>query len=166
MRIEPITVEMAVGYRKELAQLYFDNVRSNAFHSHYTYEEAYEKMNDLIGHLADNTAIVYGAFDDKEIVGFIWAYVHQFREENRIYVSEIRVKEEYRRHGIGKELLRLIEDKARELGLSGVYLHAEANNSEVVGFYKTVGYCEERIQMRKALSTEVNGENNDMRMLL
>ena len=47
MRIEPITAEMAEKYREQIAQFYFDNVRSNACHSHYTYEEAYEKINDL-----------------------------------------------------------------------------------------------------------------------
>ena len=108
MRIEPITAEMAERYREQIAQLYYENVHSNAFYEHYTYEEAYEKMNELIGHLRDNTAVVYGVFDGEEIVGFIWAYAHQFREENRMYVSEIRVKEEYRKRVIGKELLGLV----------------------------------------------------------
>lgn len=149
MRIEELTVETAEKYRSEIAKLYFDNVRSNAFHSHYTYEEAYEKMNDLIGHLRDNTAVVFGAFDGEEIVAFIWSYVHQFREENRMYVSEIRVKEEYRGRGIGKELLGLVEGKARELGLGAIYLHAEAGNWKARKLYEACGYVEERIQMRK-----------------
>lgn len=151
MRIEPITAEMAEKYRKELAQLYFENVRSNAFYEHYTCEEAYKKMDDLIAHLADDTAIVYGAFDDEDLIAFIWAYVHPFREEPRMYVSEIRVKEEYRRQGIGSRLLRLVEDKAKELGLGAIYLHAEANHPEAVRFYKATGYCEERIQLRKGI---------------
>lgn len=151
MKIEPITAEMAGEYREQIAQLYFENVRYNAFHSHYTYDEAYEKIGSLIDYLRDDTAIVYGAFEDGKLIAFIWAYVHQFREENRMYVSEIRVKEEYRRRGIGRELLRLVEDKAKEMGLGAVYLHAEANNPASVRFYKTTGYCEERIQMRKSL---------------
>ena len=151
MRIEPITAGMAEKYRKELAQLYFENVRSNAFHGHYTYDEAYRKMDDLVGHLADNTAIVYGAFDDEELIAFIWAYVHPFREETRMYVSEIRVKEEYRKQGIGSQLLRLVEDKAKELGLGAIYLHAEASHPEAVKFYQTTGFREERIQLRKEI---------------
>lgn len=149
MRIVPITAEMAEKYRGEIAQLYFENVRSNAFYSHYTYTEAYEKIGSLIDHLKDNTAIVYGAFEAEELVAFIWAYVHQFREENRMYVSEIRVKEEYRKRGIGRELLRLVEDKAKEMGLGAVYLHAEAGNKDARRLYEACGYCEERIQMRK-----------------
>lgn len=151
MKIEPLTAEMAERYREQIAQLYYENVRSNAYHSHYTYDEAYEKMDDLIGHLRNNTAIVFGAFEETELIAFIWAYVHQFREENRMYVSEIRVKEEYRNRGIGSQMLGLVEDKAKKMGLCAVYLHAEANNPEAVGFYKAAGYCEERIQMRKQI---------------
>lgn len=151
MKLEPITAEVAEKYRKEIARLYFENVRSNAFHEHYTYDEAYKKMDDLIGHLADNTAVVYGAFDDEELVAFIWAYVHPFREETRMYVSEIRVKEEYRKQGIGSQLLKQVENKAKELGLAAIYLHAEANNPEAVKFYKATCFCEERIQFRKEI---------------
>lgn len=151
MRIETITAEMVERYREQIAQLYFENVRSNAFHSHYTYDEAYGKTGSLIDHLRDDTAIVYGAFENEELIAFIWAYIHQFREENRMYVSEIRVKEEYRRRGIGSQMLRMVEDKAREQGLGAIYLHAEANNPEAIRFYKTAGYCEERIQMRKEI---------------
>ncbi len=155
MRIVPITAEMAEKYRGEIAQLYFENVSSNAFHEHFTYTEAYEKMDDLISHLKDNTAIVYGAFENDDLTAFIWAYVHQFREENRMYVSEIRVKEEYRKHGIGKEMLGLVEDKAKELGLSAIYLHAEAGNKDARRLYEECGYIEERIQMRKPLDSRL-----------
>ena len=151
MKIELITVEIAEKNREQIAQLYFDNVRSNAYHSHYTYEEAYEKIGGLIDYLRDGTAIVYCAFEYDDLIAFIWAYVHQFREENRMYVNEIRVKEEYRKREIGSQLLRLVENEARELGIGAVYLHAEGNNPAAIGCYKAAGYCEERIQMRKEL---------------
>lgn len=151
MRIEALTDEKAEEYRKEIAELYYENVRSNSFHEHYTFDEAYEKIGSLIDHLRDDTATAYGAFHDTELVGFIWAYVHQFRDEPRMYVNEIRVKEEYRHRGIGSQLLKLVEDRAKEKGLPAVYLHAEAKNREVRRLYETCGYMEERIQMRKGL---------------
>ncbi len=143
--------ETAEAYRKEIARFYYDNVRSNAFLGHYTYEEAYEKIGSLVSHLADGTAIAYGAFEKEELCGFIWAYRHPFREEERMYVSEIRVKEEYRNRGIGTELLRLVEGKAKEMGIRAMYLHAEAGNANALRLYKAFGYKEERIQFRKPL---------------
>ena len=71
-----------------------------------------------------------------------------------MYVSEIRVKEEYRGRGIGKELLGLVEEKAKEMGLGAVYLHAEAGNTDARRLYEACGYSEERIQMRKELNAD------------
>lgn len=156
MRIEELTVETAEKYIGQIAQFYFENIRSCAFLDHFTSEDAYKKIGDFIEHLKDRTAISYGAFDDEKIVGFIWSYVHQFREEKRMYVNEIRVKEEYRGRGIGKELLRLAEDKAKELGLAAIYLHAEAGNIDARKLYEVCGYLEERIQMRKEISSRTN----------
>ena len=153
MRIEALTAEKAEEYRKEIAEFYFDNVSSCSCMGHYTYNEAYEKMEDLIIHLRDNTATVYGAFDSEEMVGFIWAYVHRFREERRMYVNEIRVKEEYRNMSIGSELLKSVEEKAKEQGIGALYLHAEASNSDAVQFYRKCGYHVERIQLRKEIAT-------------
>ena len=95
--------------------------------------------------------MVYGAFYNEIIVGFIWAYPHQFREENRMYVSEIRVKEEYRSRGIGKSLLKTVESIAKEKGFPAIYLHAEANNQDARRFYVNCQYKEERIQFRKEI---------------
>ena len=151
MKIEALTAERAEKYRKEIAELYYENVRSNAFLEHYTFDEAYEKISSLIDHLKDDTAVVYGAFCNEKIVGFIWAYPHQFREENRMYVSEIRVKEEHRTRGIGKSLLKTVEAIAKEKGFPAIYLHAEANNQDARRFYVNCQYKEERIQFRKGI---------------
>ena len=152
MKIIPLTAGLAQQHRAELARLYFENVRSNACHGRYTFDEAYAKIGALIDHLEDGTAISYRLFDEDEIHGFIWAYVHQFREEKRMYVSEIRVGEAYRNQGFGTALLELVEVRAAELGLDAVYLHAEANNPEALRFYAAHGYSTERVQLRKAIS--------------
>lgn len=151
MRIEPLTAEAAEYYKKELADFYHKNVCSAAYYAHYTIEEAYDKISKLIDHLRSHTALVYGAFDGKEIVGFIWAYVHQFREENRMYVSEIRVREDYRCRGIGTKLLESVEAKTKEMKIGATYLHAEAGNTTARRLYEALGYREERIQLRKEI---------------
>ncbi len=101
MRIEALTAQTVERYHKEIAEFYYKNARLCSCLSHYTYDEAFEKIRNLVNHLTDYTAIAYGAFEGSEIIGFIWAYVHQFREELRVYVSEIRAKEGYRKQGLG-----------------------------------------------------------------
>ena len=156
MNIELLTAETADRYRKELTEFYHKNVCSAAYFTHFTIEEACEKIGNLIDHLKSHTAFVYGAFDGKEIIGFLWAYAHQFREENRMYVSEIRVKEDYRGRGIGTEMLKSVEAKAGEMRFDAIYLHAEAENTDVRKFYETMGYREERIQLRKEIKSQTN----------
>ena len=151
MKIEEVTVEAAIRYRKEIAELYFENVRSCSGLEQYTYEEAYEKIGGMIGHLDDQTAVVFGAFEEEMLCGFIWAYIHPFREEIRMYVNEIRVKEEYRKRGIGTMLINEVEKKAKELGIGTIYLHAEGTNQVSRTFYTVCGYDEERVQYKKRL---------------
>ena len=58
---------------------------------------------------------------------------------------------EYRSQGIGSRLLRKIEDEARELGYSAVFLHIEAYNDGNFRFYDKMGYQKERVQLAKKL---------------
>lgn len=151
VKIEAITPDLARKYRNEITKFYFDNVRSNQYHEHFGWEEAEEKIGGFINHLENDESIAFGAFEDEKIIGFVWAYPHQFREENRMYVNEIRVMEEYRGKGYGKKLLGFVEDKAKEMRVSAVYLHAEASNPESRKFYRCCGYEEERIQLRRTV---------------
>lgn len=50
----------------------------------------------------------------------------------KMYVSEIRVREGWRKHGIGTEFLRLVEERAWEMGIDALYLHAEADCPDAV----------------------------------
>ena len=149
VRIEELSPDNVQQYRNEIAQFYYQNIRTCSCFEHYSFEESYEKIGDLINHLSSNTCSAYGAFEGDEIIGYIWAYLHPFREETRMYINEIRVKEEYRNRGIGKELMRMVEERAKELNLPALYLHAEATNPDAIRLYESIGYKTERIQLRK-----------------
>lgn len=151
VRFEELNAETVGKYWQEIAQFYFGNMQTWSCFEHFSFEQAYEKIGDLIDHLGTNTCIAYGAFEGNEIVGYVWAYPHPFRDENRIYISECSVKEEFRGKGIGKTLISLVEQRAREAGFPAVYLHAEAGSPDAVGFYESIGYREERIQFRKEM---------------
>ena len=92
-----------------------------------------------------------GVFDSDELIGYVWAYEHTFREEIRIYVNEIHVDEAYRNRGIGKQLLSAVENLARGRGYKALYIHAEGDNDGAIRLYQNEGYEIERVQLRKAL---------------
>ena len=154
MKIEPLTPEIVIKYKKEITEFYYENLRLCSCLEHFSYEEAEIKIEGFINHLKNNTCVGYGLFQDDEICGFIWAYPHQFREENRMYINEIRIKDEYRGKGYGKALLKLVEEKAKEMGIGALYIHAEADNPGAIGLYETAGFIVERVQLRKEVMEE------------
>ena len=151
LRFEELDAESVRHYRNEIAQFYFGNMQTCSCLEHYTFDQAYKKIGDLIDYLNTKSCVAYGAFNEDEIVGYIWAYPHPFREERRVYINEISVKEEYRNQGIGKNLIKLIEKRAEEFGFSSLYLHAEAGSEDAVRFYESLGYKMERIQFAKGI---------------
>ena len=117
----------------------------------FSYKDAELKINSLIEHVTDGSALVFGVFEKEYLIGYVWAYEHAFREEVRIYVNEIHVDEHYRNRGVGKQLLSAVERVARRHGYSALYIHAEGDNDGAIRLYKNEGYVIERVQLRKAL---------------
>ncbi|AGK96838.1 GNAT family N-acetyltransferase [Clostridium pasteurianum] len=52
-------------------------------------------------------------------------------------ISQVVVKEEYRKKGIGSELIRELTDKSRESGMKKIILNAKI---EIVNLYRSLGY--------------------------
>ena len=113
VRFDELNAETTVAYRNEIAQFYYENMKTQSSFESYSFNQAYEKIGDLIDHLNTKTCIAYGAFEGSEIIGYIWAYPHIFREEARMYISECSVKEGYRDRGIGKAMIALVEKKTK-----------------------------------------------------
>ena len=45
--------------------------------------------------------------------------------------------------------MELVEERAKEMGIDALYIHAEANNPGSIRLYEAVGYVAERVQLRK-----------------
>ena len=150
---EPILLnrEKCLEYKERLTGFYYSNIKTCAFMDNFTYKDAEQKIDSLIEHVSNGSAIVYGVFDSENLIGYVWAYEHPFREEVRLYVNEIHVDEAYRNKGIGKQLLHAIEDMVKERGYGALYIHAEGNNDGAIRLYQNEGYEIERIQLRKEL---------------
>lgn len=146
-----LTRELCLKYKSRLSEFYYSNMQLCSFMNGFSFEDAVAKIEEMIDHLTNGTAMVYGTFDQKDLVGFVWAYEHPFREETRIYVSEIHVAERYRGRGIGKQLLTAVESMARSRGYKALYIHAEGDKDDVIRLYQQQGYVIERVQLRKGL---------------
>lgn len=147
----PLSHELCLKYKNRLTEFYYSNIKACSYMDNFSYNAAESKIEGMIEHVMNDSAFVFGVFDKELLVGFVWAYKHPFREEERMYINEIRVDELYRGRNVGKQLLSTVEDLARKQGLGAVYLHTEGDNDGAIRLYEKAGYELERVQFRKAL---------------
>jgi ribosomal protein S18 acetylase RimI-like enzyme len=77
---------------------------------------------------------------------------------HRGWVYYVAVSPEHRRQGIGRALMRQVEEGLAELGCSKLNLQVRASNPQAVSFYQRLGYrVEERVSMGKLLDGDGDG---------
>lgn len=151
MEVRQMNVAEAEASFQTLTEYYYLNSRACSCMEHFSYQEATYKIRSMIEHMSDGSAIVYGCFDHHALIGYLWAYEIQFREEKRVYISEVHVDQRFRGHGLGTALLDAVEIEAKERGVPALFLHAEADNKKALRLYEHIGFRLERVQLRKSL---------------
>jgi ribosomal protein S18 acetylase RimI-like enzyme len=98
--------------------------------------------------LAVDPELLLVAILDGKLVGAVMAGFDGFRG----WIYHLAVTTEYRRRGIGTQLVRVAEAGLLARGCPKVNLQVRATNQGVVGFYQSLGYeVEERISMGRPL---------------
>ena len=76
------------------------------------------------------------AFEDDKLIGAALGFVDPYADEDFFFISELFVIPEWKKHGIGKQLLAEIEINLKEKGVSVVELISIKENWE---FYAKCG---------------------------
>jgi ribosomal protein S18 acetylase RimI-like enzyme len=63
----------------------------------------------------------------------------------------VRIDEKSRGKGYGKQIMLLLEEKARELGLKSLALHVFGSNQVARGLYEKLGYEVSSLNVTKPL---------------
>jgi len=85
-------------------------------------------------------------------VGILWLAVRRGTARPSGFVYDLCIDERFRRRGYATQAMRVLEGKARELGLEAIALHVFTHNPAAVGLYKNLGYDVRSINMVKELS--------------
>ncbi len=152
-RLVPMTQPEFDAYIERLIPDYAsDKIRAG----HWSEEEALEKsrkqtMSLLSDGLQTKNHYLYTLYDGDEAVGMIWLRAELDGPVKNGFIFDVEVKEEFRGKGYGKQVMLLIEEKARELGIKRMGLHVFAYNDVAKNLYEGVGYKVSSLNMLKDL---------------
>ena len=93
-------------------------------------ERAVRRVQAILGNYQ---SIGLVAEDEGVIVGGLLGFVDPYADEDFFYVSEIFVVPEYKKHGIGKNLLKELEEEIKKQGISVVQLMSIEPNEVFYG---------------------------------
>jgi GNAT superfamily N-acetyltransferase len=89
---------------------------------------------------------------DGQPVGELWATERQEDvHRGALWVFDVRIDEMHRGRGYGKAAMLLAEGEARRRGLSRVALNVFGGNEVARNLYRSLGYQETAVTMRKTL---------------
>ena len=107
------------------------------------------KLDGLVKYVKEGKAYLFGAFCEKQMLGFLWGYPVSSPFETVFHIAYISVSENGRRQGIGRNLILAAENQANIIGISKVELIVGANNNSALSFYKKMNYEIDRITLSK-----------------
>jgi ribosomal protein S18 acetylase RimI-like enzyme len=87
-------------------------------------------------------------------VGGLWYTIVEQDGKRQFFVMDIQVYDEYRRRGYGTQAFRMMEEKAREMGITTISLHVFEHNHSARAMYEKLGYAGTDEKMSKELDAE------------
>lgn len=121
------------------------------------YSPQYAK--NAIEKMAKYDGVIFLAYDGKEIAGCIAGIIEKQSERNLIEcvptkagrIAELFVSEAYRGLGIGKQLMKKMEDYMRKKNCNAVRIEVFEPNKTARNFYKKLNYQDRTVDMIKLL---------------
>jgi len=130
---------------KEIAEILIKESSKKPYNEKYTLKTGLKEVNDL----AKNE--LYIATNEKKIIGFIASSITPDNKK-KAYIRELWLRPDYQRKGIGKSLMKFVEDKYKKRGINIIRVVVK-RNAEAFNFYKKIKYTEykELVFMEKKL---------------
>lgn len=135
-------------YKDELIRLMrivlCDNITQD-----YPASQAEIYVEKIPGYIEDGSAIVVGAIEKGNLVGFSWAYELSIFEERRIHIDMIGVEQKFRMNGIARRLVELQIEEAKQRGISIIEAMTTRKNENSYNWFHSMGFIDERVKVRK-----------------
>ena len=96
-----------------------------------------DKLQDF---LRDDNNFFYVCLGNEKIIGFLYGYVlKRLNSEAMAYIHEVGVLDQFKKQGIGSELLRFTKNELFEDGIIKIFLITQKNNVAACRLYDKMG---------------------------
>ena len=96
----------------------------------------WKKFNKEKNYVYDEEELEYSFIKDNDIYGYL-----KMKITGSVgYLSQIIVRKDKRKEGVGKELVKKFEEICKEKGCHKVYLETSERHEEALKFYERLGY--------------------------
>ncbi len=128
-------IEHIYYYREEKLELVKEFCSVNKW-NHEEVQIHTSSLNDI----CNRGGFIFGAFDGSNLVGII-SLDNEFigRNKDQLNLAGFWVSKDYRKMGIGKTLVKLVKEKAKEMGAKKLYVSATPSEN-TVNFYMNRGF--------------------------
>lgn len=115
---------------------------------------------DLLKIINDDTTPVFVCEENDDIKGYAFCVIQDLsrcdnlRPDKSLYIDDICVDENYRRHGVGKKLYEHVLQFAKEEKCFNITLNVWAKNSGAQAFYESMGMTVQKVCMEKVILIE------------
>jgi len=116
-------------------------------------DEIQRRLQRLLASPSDLVLVAESA--EGSLVGWIHAFLLQLLESNyRVEIGGLVVDEKFQRRGVGRELIRRVEQWAADHGVAQVSVRCRTTRLEAHQFYENLGYRATKTQtaFRKSLN--------------
>jgi len=124
--------------------------------SNWTEEEALERAEKEFTYLLPNgekteNHYIYSIIKDHHKVGVIWLGQASPLRKTEGYIYDFVIFDEFQGKGFGKEAMKEIDQKAKEIGMNRIELHVFGHNKIARLLYEKIGYEITNIIMAKSI---------------
>ena len=84
-------------------------------------------------------------------VGYLWLGIQNRFDRKIVSTNDINISSAYRGRGLGKALMKLVEEESRKVGAARIRLHVFHSNEVAKRLYLTMGFEATNLDMRKDL---------------
>ena len=107
--------------------------------------------NNMVKYAEDNSAILIGAFDGNQLIGFHWGHESLFLGKRRMHSYMNAINPKYRGQHIGSDFFRKLEEISRDRGIDEIEAFCRASNPVAVNYHLHNGFEVESYKVVKKL---------------